>query len=32
VDVIVERDGQIVHVAREYDPPSIEAVLDRLLP
>jgi peroxiredoxin len=32
VDVIVDRDGKIVYVAREYDPPSIEAVLDRLLP
>ena len=31
-DVIVDRDGKIVYVAREYDPPSMEAVLDRLLP
>ena len=32
VDVIVGRDGKIVYVAREYDPLSIEAVLERLLP
>jgi hypothetical protein len=32
IDVIVDRDGTIAYVAREYDPTAIEAVLDRLLP
>jgi hypothetical protein len=31
VDVIVDRDGTIVYVAREYDPAAMEAVIAKLL-
>jgi hypothetical protein len=31
IDVIVDRDGTIAYVAREYDPAAMEAVIERLL-
>ena len=31
VDVIVDRDGTIAYVAREYDPAAMEAVVEKLL-
>jgi hypothetical protein len=31
VDVIVDRDGTIAYIAREYDPAAMEDVLTRLL-
>jgi hypothetical protein len=31
VDVIVDRDGTIVYVAREYDPAAMTAVIEKLL-
>ncbi len=31
IDVIVDRDGTIVYVAREYDPEAMEEVIERLL-
>ena len=31
VDVIVDRDGTIVYVAREYDAAAMESVIERLL-
>jgi hypothetical protein len=31
IDVIVDRDGTIAYVAREYDPEAMEAVIERLL-
>jgi hypothetical protein len=31
VDVVVDRDGTIAYVAREYDPVALEAVIERLL-
>jgi hypothetical protein len=31
VDVIVDRSGTIVYVAREYDPAAMEQVIERLL-
>ena len=31
IDVIVDRDGTIAYIAREYDPEAMDAVLERLL-
>jgi hypothetical protein len=31
IDVIVDRDGTIAYVAREYDPEAMDAVIERLL-
>ena len=31
IDVILDRDGTIAYVAREYDPAAMEAVIERLL-
>ncbi len=31
IDVVVDRDGRIAYIAREYDPDGISAVLDKLL-
>ena len=31
VDVVVDADGKIVYVAREYDPDGIRAAIDALL-
>jgi hypothetical protein len=31
VDVVVDRDGKIVYVAREYDPDGIRGAIDALL-
>ena len=31
VDVIVDRDGTIAYIAREYDPAAMEDVITRLL-
>ena len=31
IDVIVDRDGTIAYVAREYDPDAMDAVIERLL-
>lgn len=31
IDVIVDRDGRIVHIQREYDPDALADVLERLL-
>jgi len=31
VDVVVDKDGKIVYVAREYDPDGIRAAIDALL-
>ena len=31
VDIIVDRDGTIAYIAREYDPDAMSAVIDRLL-
>jgi hypothetical protein len=31
VDVVVDTDGKIVYVAREYDPDGIRAAIDALL-
>ena len=31
VDIIVDRDGTIAYIAREYDPGAMAAVIDRLL-
>jgi hypothetical protein len=31
IDVIVDRDGKIAYVAREYDPEAMSAVIERLL-
>jgi len=30
-DIIVDRDGRIAYIAREYDPGAMTAVIDRLL-
>jgi hypothetical protein len=31
IDVILDRDGTIAYVAREYDPAAMQAVIERLL-
>ena len=31
VDIIVDRDGKIAYIAREYDPVAMTAVIERLL-
>ena len=31
IDIIVDRDGTIVYIAREYDPVAMTAVIERLL-
>ena len=31
VDIIVDRQGMIAYVAREYDPAAMTAVIERLL-
>ena len=31
IDIIVDRDGTIAYIAREYDPDAMTAVIDRLL-
>ena len=31
IDIIVDRDGKIAYIAREYDPSGMAAVIDRLL-
>jgi hypothetical protein len=31
VDVIVDRDGTIAYIAREYDPVAMTAVIEKLL-
>lgn len=31
VDVIVDKDGTIVYIAREYDPDAMDDILTRLL-
>jgi hypothetical protein len=31
IDVIVDRDGRIAYVAREYDPDAMSAVIEKLL-
>ena len=31
VDVVVDRDGKIVYIAREYDPDGIRAAIDALM-
>jgi hypothetical protein len=31
IDVIVDRNGTIAYVAREYDPAAMEAMVERLL-
>jgi len=31
VDVIIDRDGKIVYIAREYDPEAMAEIIERLL-
>jgi hypothetical protein len=31
VDVVVDRDGTIAYIAREYDPAALSAVIEKLL-
>ena len=31
IDVIVDRDGTIAYIAREYDPEAMDTVIERLL-
>ena len=31
IDVIVDRDGTIAYIAREYDPEAMAAIIERLL-
>ena len=31
IDIIVDRDGTIAYIAREYDPDAMSAVIEKLL-